>query len=504
MRKKILSLLIVVILTFFIFETIYPNHVVNSSNIHFPRKIHLATEAQWLENNDFSSQQYWFFTKGDQGDNSSVDADISGGKANFRVLGETKTFNLYGVPNSTDSPDWYKYEKPGYYLPSNSWIDSSGCYVDHVWSEGSNQFPGVHFRKNISITVDMSKYNIISASIDVIFNASVNSNVDVEDDNPTYYAIGDFVTFYVLISDVEFKNSYTIALNKTKDLGRNTGPLTITDKLIESYSQSVLITAINSALEKDPDHSNFTITLGIDIYSEDSTGSDTDTFNYLRIKDCNLTFTYERKIERFTSISCNQIGDQVSGENVLIKAARFYFDYSVNETWPYELSPFSEIRVLINNNQYRETIQLSSATLFSQQAIFEGIDFTSYFFENVNISVSFQLFIANTFGLNRTITISIDDVFLYITYTHIKPEANLSPLVIGLTVGIIGLVTAFSLYQFHFKYPPLIRKIRKLRKKVRKSKKTKPILVNKRDEVVRSNFQSQMKFLNIELTQLKK
>ena len=60
-------------------------------------------------------------------------------------------------------------------------------------------------------------------------------------------------------------------------------------------------------IEKDPDHSNFTLTLGIDIYSEDNYGgTDTDTFSDLFIKTCNLTFTVKKKIDQSTTLSWNQ------------------------------------------------------------------------------------------------------------------------------------------------------------------------------------------------------
>ncbi len=487
---------------FILFLQIIP---LNQRKITFTNKDikpQMAILDQWLMNNDFSTQQNWVFTKGILGDNTSVNADISGGKANFRVLGEKLTYSLSGIPNSTNSPDWLELAKPDYYKPDNTGIDNFGCWVSHVWSEGSNQFPGVHWRKNVSIDNDMSKYTIKSASIEVTFNATVNANVDVIDESAVnQFGIGDFVTFYVQISDLDYKNPYIIAVNKTWDLGRNSGPLSISNKLIEAYDESVIITALNSAFDKDPDHSNFTITLGIDIYSEDNWPGDTDTFTSLRINECNLSFTYERKIEKFTSVAWNQIGDTISGENVQITNALCYFNYSISEAWPYDLSPFSEMRILINDNPYRETIQLSSMTIGTQQIRFEGVDFTSLFREEVNISVSIQTYIANTFGLNRTITISIDDIYLYISYIYVRPGADLSILVIGLTVGIIGIVIAFSLYQFHFKYPPLVRKIRKLKKGVSKGKANKPLTVNNREDIVKNSLNERKNILIFETIQ---
>ncbi len=513
--KKILYLGVAFIIIIFMFP-IKTKHNSYDPEFNPQGELHLSVQDQWLENNDFSSSQNWYYTKGDQGDNSSIEADISSEQANFHVLGEESIFELYGIPNSTDSPNWYEFAKPNYYLPDVTTIDPFGCYVSHVWSEQSNQFPGVHWRKNISLAVDMSKYDIKSVDLKVTCNASVrgsgNDNtggVDVLGESytdPTYgdqYANGDFVTYYVLISDIDFINPSPVALNKTTDLGDDNDGVesTIDDSLLFSYDDDVIITALNSAFEKDPSHTRFMITLGIDIYCEDNWGADRDIFNYLYIKECNLTFTYERKIEKFTSVSWNQEGDRIGGENVKIRSALLYFNYSISETWPYDLSPFSEVRILINDNPYRETIKLSSITINLQHIRFEGADFTSLFRAGVNISISIQIYIANTFGLSRTITVSIDDVYLYISYIYITPEDDLSPLVIGLTAGIIGIVVAFSLYQGHFKYPPLVRKIRKLKKRVKRGKVKKSILVNKREDIIKHNLNKSKNILVLESTQ---
>ncbi|UCC20587.1 MAG: hypothetical protein JSV62_04680 [Promethearchaeota archaeon] len=504
MRRKISLLYYIglVLCFIFIFQCFPSNHLNNQRELEIQLNPFLSSPDQWLQNNDFSSQQNWFYTMGDQGDNSSVDADISGGRGNFRVLGEKRTFNLYGIPNSTDSPNWKEFEKPDYYKPDNTGIDSYGCWVSHEWAEKSNQFPGVHWRKNVSVPVDMSKYTITSASIEVSFNASVSNNLEVLGEG-SWYGIGDFVIFYVQISDMEYKNPYYIAFNKTRNLGLNSGPTTINDKLIEAYDENVIITALTSAFAKDIDHNNFTITLGIDIYSEDNVVSDTDTYTSLRIKNCNLSFSYERNIERFTSISWNQIGNRVSGENVRITNALCYFNYSISEVWPYDLSPFSEMRTLINDNPYKETIQLSTMTTSLQHIRFEGEDFKSLFREGVNITIGVEIYLANTFRLNRTISVSIDDIYLFISYIFIAPGVDLSFLVIGLTAGIIGIFIAFSLYQFHFKYPPLVRKIRKLKKRVKRGKAKKLILVNKREDIIHDSLNEKKNIIVLNIKQFK-
>ena len=77
-------------------------------------------------------------------------------------------------------------------------------------------------------------------------------------------------------------------------------------------------------------------------------------------------------------------------------------------------------------------------------------------------------------------------------------QPDLGWLIYVLIGAMIGLVVVFTLYQTHFKYPPMVRKIRKLKKNVKKAKKTKPILVNKRDELIETSIQNQKSILEFE------
>ncbi|KKL85346.1 hypothetical protein LCGC14_1955650, partial [marine sediment metagenome] len=187
----------------------------------------------------------------------------------------------------------------------------------------------------------------------------------------------------------------------------------ITDSPIHSYGEDTIITALNSAFEKDPSHSNFTLTFGIDIYCEDNWGGDRDIFNYIYIKDYNLTLTYERKTEKFTSIAWNQEGNNITGSNIQISEAKLLFKAKISQTWPTALSPFSEIRILINDNLHPETIRLSSLNTTFDTVLF---DVTNLIIKGVNITPAIQVFIANTFTLDKNITITIDEVYLNISY----------------------------------------------------------------------------------------
>lgn len=380
---------------------------------------------EWLDNNNFSTSDDWFYSKGLTGDNSTVDAFISNEQANYRVVGDTNTFDvLAGTANSSSWVGWGIYNNSDFLLPDNVEINASGLnvyhYLDENESGGAGQvhnFPSVHFRKNISLPNDMSDYEITNASLEVFFNASVESTVDAPGDSVGQSAIFDSATFYVEIADLNLSYAFRVAENKTTDLGQDSPPiLSIPDRELTYLNESDLITALNLALEKDPSYSNFTIILGMDIYCEDNAFPDYDEWNALIFKSFNLTFSYERKVDKFSSVSWNQEGNKITGSNVQITDANLKFKYNISRDWPEVLSPYSEIKILINNNPYPETIRLSSANATLQDAKVGGFDVTNLILKNVNISVSIQVFIANTFELGSNITISIDDVYLNITY----------------------------------------------------------------------------------------
>ena len=168
--------------------------------------------------------------------------------------------------------------------------------------------------------------------------------------------------------------------------------------------------------------------MGIDIYSEDNLqGLDTDAFTLLMIKTCDFTFTYEKKVEKYSSISLNQICNQIN-TTYQVMSAVLNFDYKINQLWPTSLSPFSELRILINDNQYAETVRLSSAATSFQEAKSGGFDVSALIVKGINLTVSIQLYLADTFGVGNNLTVSIDNIYLNITYSHTVPDydSNLS------------------------------------------------------------------------------
>ena len=389
--------------------------------------------SQWIKNPTFESpiEPTWYWENGTDGDNSDMDATTSTGQANYDVLGETRTFTIVsGIIDSPTSPNWVQFRNGDFQYPDTAEIRPYGAYVSHTWADDTNQAPSVHWKTNISVPLDMSDYIITDAFLEVIVNASVNANVDTPNDDGSWdnFAIGDSVTFYSQISDLDYNPPiYTVASNKTKYLGQqnSTQPtiLTIDDNPLESVGEIDLITALNSAFDKDPSHSNLTLTLGIDIYSEDNLpGTDTDTFSDLIIKTCNLTFTVKKKIDQATTLSWNQEGNTLDSATVQVTDAKFFFRYKVNNTWP-SSAPLSEIIFYINDKSYDEgIIKLSSATTSWQDAKVGGFDVTSLISTDVNITVSIEVFLKDTFELGQGYSISIDEVYLNISYIETFPD----------------------------------------------------------------------------------
>jgi hypothetical protein len=388
-----------------------------------------SVTTQWIKNPTFESpiEPTWYWENGSEGDNSDMDATTSTGQANYEVLGETRTFTVVsGIINSSSSPDWLQFRNSDFQYPDTAEIRSYGGYVSHEWADDTNQAPSVHWKTNISIPIDISEYIITSASLEVIVNASVSSNVDTPNDSDwENFAIGDSVTYYSQISDLGYNPPrYTVASNKTKYLGQNSPQrLNITDSPLENVGEIDLITALNSAFDKDPSHSNFTLTLGIDIYSEDNLGgTDTDTFDDLIIKSCNLTFTVKKKIDQATTLSWNQVGNTLDSSSVQVTDAKFFFKYKINNTWPIS-APLSEIIFYINDKSYDAgIIKLASATTSWQEAKVGGFDVTTIISTDVNTTISIEVFLKDTFELDQIYSISIDDVYLNISYVETFPD----------------------------------------------------------------------------------
>lgn len=433
-------------------------------------KIHTQSENhfsdQWLENPCFdNAYESWFYNT--IGDTSDFNGSIDDGKANFNILGDQHTFSLIADPPLI--LDWEEVDNPEF--PNHPDIDeitAEGCRVSHEFDDVTAvQNPSVHWEQDITMPVNMTDYVIKSASIQAIVNATVDENLDRYFDayysrlarlSPNYvvdtYSIGDFIRFYVLISDLDRNQVYEIAYFQTEQIGDGNPPGKdyLFDTYMFSVPQEVLIFYLESVLGAD--HSNFTVSLGIRIHTEDNLADywDLDNFDEIIIKFVNLTFTYEKKIDRYTTISLNQIGESISGENFIIKDANLSFKYKIDQTLSQSLSLNSELKLIINNYELEKTIRLSSMNTTFQEINLGKEDVFSYILKNINITISIQIFIADQFLLDDIITISIDDVFLTISYAEIIEDPPLPDyflwIILIVLISIIGILGILSLRSY--------------------------------------------------------
>ncbi|MFX1574770.1 MAG: hypothetical protein ACFFB0_18700 [Promethearchaeota archaeon] len=421
---------------------------------------------QWIKDSEFnSSSGSWF--KIYNGDSSDLNAYIHSGKANFEVSGEKNTYSLIADPPLASN--WIEMDNPSFpNRPDVDEITSKGCRVSHDFDDQSPiQSPSVHWDRNITMPVNMSDYIITSASIQARVNATVDKNLDryydffyhlnARIDPPIevdQYGNGDYVRFYVLLSDLEKNKVYEIANLQTVWLGSGGAPGTayLYDTYMISVPQEDLIYYLSSTLSTD--FNNFTITLGMRLQIEDNVGAylDRDTFNELIINFVNLTFIYEKKIDQSSSVSWNQIGNSIKGERVEIQNATFQFAYKIDQSWPLSLSLNSKMNVFINNYEYDSPIKLYSMNTSFQELRIKEAELIPYIVKNINISLSIQVFVADKFVLDHPITISIDDVYLEISYSvweETKPASNnFIWIILIILMIIIGILAVLSLRSY--------------------------------------------------------
>lgn len=521
---KILSSLIVLIL---LLGTV--NLTLSVKTISIPdniEKLHSSDVIDhdnilWLENPNFNDTGTPWFSN-TVGDVTDLTASINLNQAEFEVEGDVRTFSgISGVPQSSD---WVEFDHSVRPLPLTHEINEFGCNVSHVYDEDAGgDFPnsgdqtanlaGVLWRRNISLPVDMSDYIITTASINAVVNGSADTDIETPSDHPPfadggYASLFDFARFYVEISDVNNIESYEIAHNKTLNLGQTydgrrdynyTTRVYMNDTNMTTVDEDILIFALTQVLKHDG--YNFTVTLGIDVDSEDNyPGYELDVWYSLLIKSCDLSFTYIKRMDTSSIVSWNQIGNKINGTNVKIIDGNLNFRYKIDQPWPSSSSPNSEIRVIINDKQHSETIKLGSATTDFRYAKVGGYNVTSLINEGINISLSIQLVIADDFGLDRKIDVSIDDVYLLISYTETIPDTIEEPWIatgffIITTIAALVLGGFLIMYIKVWRFPIPIRKVRKYRKSLRIDKnpdiKVMPGKIsfkkNYQDEIKKSN-----------------
>lgn len=465
---------------------------------------------QWLANRFFDNNLSWTSVK--EGDISDVDAYIDQGWGNYVIHGDS---GVKQIDEPLNDGKWQDYNNPDFPIsPDTNGSSSAGLYITHQWHENIDQTrntPSIHWKRNIRMPVNMSDYIITDAYLEAVYNASVQAldhdggGIEVAGDytegqNPpadTQFATGDFATFYVLISDVDNNNVFQIAINKTTNLGQDSNPTITnhTDTLLDVVPKSILISYLNSVLEYD--NFNFTITLGIDLYCEDNEYNvDIDTWEMVIMRSFNLTFTYKKNINQFTSISWEQVGDQITGETAQITNAQLNFQYKIDQDWPVSLSPNSEIYILINNKKVTEITKLSSATVDPQERFPGGLDVTSFISKDIDISLSIQVYLADNFGLAEDIIISIDSVFLQISWNVIVDDPFPEPFIFRILL-IVASIAGLSIggylvaYQKVLKYPKPVRKVRKYRRTL--TRKNEPIVnIIKRESAFKKAYNQEI------------
>ena len=400
-----------------------------------------------------------------EGDISDVNASLSPGEAHYNIMGEHRTFSLISNPplnstwNAVPNVDYPSF--PDYYG-----INQNGVWVSHYWDEGPDQSVAINWDMNLTMPVDMSDYVITSANVSTIVNGSVETysadppdytdGIDTANDDCDRFSIGDYVRFYVKISDLEKSKEYEIAHLQTTNLGQDSDPEIeyLNDSQLVPITEESLIIFLTSVLNSD--NHNFTLTIGMRIWCEDNFPQDSDWWKMLMIKSINLTFTYEKMINKFTTLSWNQIGGKIndlSDYDIELIDAKLNFKYKLDNEWPSSLSPNSELRILVNNNKLLETIKFieTNYTIDFQEAKPGGFYVKSLISEEENVSIAIELYLADEFTLGEIITISLDDVFLEISYKEFIPEGDLSLILIfTLLIVVIGILGALSLRSYVF------------------------------------------------------
>ena len=415
---------------------------------------------EWLDNPTFETPIDPWYNETTE-DISDVNASTSGETANFEILGETYTYsNISGTPLASEG--WIKSANPSYPAEPNqaATLTGSGAYASHYWDEGADQQVAVQWEKNIYMNNSMEDYVVTSASLNMTVNATVEAfggangaptpghGIEVAgddtSDNPDYttgdqFNRGDFIRYYVNIADINKNKNYSevIAFQNTTlgtdSAGSGSGTLDyMYDHVVEVDDENDLIFILNNLFHSYNNY-NLTLIIGIRINCEDNFYTDYDDFEDIYISSVDLSFTYEKEIDRDTSISWNQVGNKITGTNVNIVNATLNFKYKVDQIFP-AVSSNAEFRLIINGTQHSETIKLSEATTSFQDAKDGGFEVGYLIRKDVNISVSIQVYIAYPFNLNQTIIISIDNASLVITYSEsiIESETELDLFLDGL------------------------------------------------------------------------
>ncbi|MFX1379889.1 MAG: hypothetical protein ACFFA4_12440 [Promethearchaeota archaeon] len=515
-KKKIVQLLIV-LAAFLFFLNIFAIPVRGE---HLTKTTYIE---EWIENSDFDDSVGWISEI--SGDVTDVNNDISVGVANFNIQGKMYTNTLIsGTPNSSTSEGWNNNTNPEIpvYPTQGHGIDKYGCFASHLWAEhlgtttNAYQKTSVQWEKVITTPHNMSDYTITNASLEVEINATAKAFIgcgsgDVwhwegveavgDTTDVVRFIEGDFIRFFVRLSNLNKDVNYKVAQFQTTTLGYDGAEINgsydyLDDMVFYADDMEDLIFFLNQVLENG-DFQNFLIILGMEFNCEDNCATDLDEFTKAYFKTCNLTISYIKKINRLTTASWKYLGDMIDnrGGFVEINYATLQFDYRINVEWPSDLSPNSEIRILINDNEHTETIELKFAETHFKPAKIEGFEIGTLIPNNEEINLTIQIFLADEFNLIEDLIISIDNVELNISYDiflHVTDDPLFIILLIIALIGSSLLGAYFVYYRLVLRFPSQVRKVRKFRRTLNKRDPPK-VIIKSREKVFNSIYNKELK-----------
>jgi hypothetical protein len=464
-------------------NTIYFDKLQSSGTTYY-------NDRAWVNNSEFTEPvDPWY--PNIIGDPSDATTSTSPNQANIKIIGDSHAEQI--LLNSATLSNWEAFNKselvvvPQRVSVPTYGIDSEGCWCSHRWWEGETggqpkNTPEMHWRTNVSLPVDMSDYIITSVDFEAVINASVDIYIDTPGDTLARAGVSinqaekyDFVRFYVEVTtlDVDELNTYRIAFNQTRMLGNEGLSLYDIEGYIGAYEEQAIIDALTNVLIADPGHNNFTVVLGIYMYCEDNqSGTDLDDWTDLRFKTLNMTFSYVKKIDQFTGISWNQDLAAINGSNVRVNRADLRFKFKIDQNWT-QASQNSQIRMYINDRKYEQTVSLIDyvySPTFQDVGVY---DIVSKILPYEVFTLSIQVYLAEDFGLEHNITISITDVNLNIWYTTYTDDIFSEPWVFAALLALVSVAAVFLggyfiAYQRILKYPRPVRKVRKYRRTLNK------------------------------------
>ena len=133
----------------------------------------------------------------------------------------------------------------------------------------------------------------------------------------------------------------------------------------------------------------------------------------------------------------------------------------------------------------------------------DDLDIGTIVTKDVPITLSIQLYIANSFNLDHNITLSIDNVYLHMYWHQAGSEINIfrepwfaTLLAVLVTIGLVCLGTGFLYYYRVGRFPIPVRKVRKFRKTLNKDAPPKDMRIIPRDKAFKHAFTNSTKIIS--------